>query len=88
MLDSIVSGDEGLLDNLDQPAADAVGHSATHQRRENMLLWFIGTIFGAAMLLLLLGMIVAEMSIHRTSSSVQPDDASAVPPTYSIVAAR
>jgi hypothetical protein len=84
MLDSIVSGDADLLD---QPVADPVDQSAMHQRRENLLLWFIGATFGAAMLLLLLGMIVAEMSMHRTRSA-EPGDPSAAPPTYSIVAAH
>jgi hypothetical protein len=84
MLDGIVSGDDDLLDH---PVGDPVDLRATHQRRENILLWLIGATFGAGMLLLLLGMIVAEMSMHRTSSA-DPSAASAVPSTYSIVAAH
>lgn len=83
---SIVSNDEGFV-GPDQPAVDPRHAIPTHLRRESMLLWCIGAAFGAAMLLLLLGMIIAEMSIHRSSADagLRPDS---VPSTYSIVAAH
>jgi hypothetical protein len=80
---SIIHGEEGFAES-DQPARKP----AAHLRRENVLLWCIGATFGLAMLLLLLGMILAEMSIHRTSNADTDVQPASVAPTYSIVAAR
>jgi branched-subunit amino acid transport protein AzlD len=42
--------------------------------RETVLMWCIGTTFGAAMITLLVAMCLAEVSIHRNTSdaAVQP----------------
>ena len=63
-------------------ASDAAGHDglvsavggSSKLHRETVLMWCIGTTFGAAMITLLVAMCLAEVSIHRNTSgaSVQP----------------
>jgi hypothetical protein len=60
-------------------AAD--GSSRVH--RETILMWCIGTAFGAAMITLLVAMCLAEISIHRTAAG-----AAAQPSPVSLAASR
>jgi hypothetical protein len=83
---SIVGSDE-VFSDLDQPVAETGYRASPHTRRERVLLWCIGTIFGLAMLLLLIAMIAAEMSLHRRSAELNDHPVSA-PTNYSVIAAR
>jgi hypothetical protein len=69
---------------IEEEAADApqdgVSQIAHARLRETVLLWCIGSIFGAGMLALLIGMCVAEISIHRNlaAKSARSSDSSAI----------
>jgi hypothetical protein len=77
--------------NLEHSAQSIAPYSSenparhSRYRRENVLMWCIGTVFGAAMITLLVAMCLAEISIHRTlpAAPVSPTAEPAVAVTAS-----
>ncbi len=59
---------------------DGVSPALEPRPRETILLWCIGSVFGAGMLALLIGMWVAELSIHRSMDgpTTPPADSSPI----------
>jgi hypothetical protein len=73
------------LERHEEEAAEAISEDTPSgvsqpRLRETILLWCIGSVFGAGMLALLVGMCLAEISIHRdmTGTATAPVDSSPV----------